>query len=385
MNHVRRDLIHAMYVVPPGGCGLVSGQVRRDLLISLAQSGNIRLLDRNGDDLGSDFQWHSHDDERVLVSPRDQQMILHAVAKMNAELKDREPEKERLRQQQRKEEEERRKQERSEQRKARLKQTDPHCPYKTLKAAYADGWVDLNSDHYDGERLLLKGHMLVRHATNTEQERKRSEKLYVYKTTLSKVYGLTPRMIEELEPPDDYCVNPHYKSGPPANLFLIERVEAWIDEHEDEVEKARASRAKRSAAGKAVHDSKRAKRFQVAEEWARTVAISISSPLPGTLLADAHKYFAVRGDEDCLTEKGLHAYVRHRKTNYESLLREMYRNEFSSELYAPLRKRVDAVVMAALIDWKQRKPDARHESSCGVDRAGESGNALTVPRNDDDR
>jgi hypothetical protein len=36
--------------------------------------------------------------------------------------------------------------------------------WKTLKAAYADGWHDLRPEQYDGDRLLLKGHVLVRNA-----------------------------------------------------------------------------------------------------------------------------------------------------------------------------------------------------------------------------
>jgi hypothetical protein len=63
-----------------------------------------------------------------------------------------------------------------EERKAALKQTDPNSPYKTLKAAYADGWTDLREEQYAGDRLLLKGHMLVRHAkvavSKTEWERR---------------------------------------------------------------------------------------------------------------------------------------------------------------------------------------------------------------------
>jgi hypothetical protein len=183
------------------------------------------------------------------------------------------------------------------------------------------------------------------------------EKLYVYKTTLRTVYGLTPRMIEELDPPDKYCDNPHRPSGPLANLYLIERVEAWIDEHNEEVAKARASRARRSAAAKAVHDKKRAERFQAAADWVRGLAIRVHSPLPKTLLEDAHRCYTLRGDADCLNEKGLHAYCRHRLTNYEALLRELYQNEFSGDLYPILRERVDAVVTAALLEFKKGMGD----------------------------
>jgi hypothetical protein len=43
--------------------------------------------------------------------------------------------------------------------------TNPECPYKTLKDAYADGWHKAQPEEYGGERILLMGHPLVR---NTE-------------------------------------------------------------------------------------------------------------------------------------------------------------------------------------------------------------------------
>lgn len=38
------------------------------------------------------------------------------------------------------------------------------CPYRTLKAAYKDGWVEERAEHYNGETLHLKGHELTRNA-----------------------------------------------------------------------------------------------------------------------------------------------------------------------------------------------------------------------------
>jgi hypothetical protein len=42
--------------------------------------------------------------------------------------------------------------------------SDPCCPYKTLKAAYADGWHGERPEEYGGERVRLRGHTLVRNA-----------------------------------------------------------------------------------------------------------------------------------------------------------------------------------------------------------------------------
>lgn len=179
------------------------------------------------------------------------------------------------------------------------------------------------------------------------------KKKYVYKSTLSKVYALTPSMIEELGEPDELCDNPHWKSGPYyASLYLIERVEAWIEANQERVEKAKATRAKRSAAMKVVHDKKRAERWEKAQKWVAGLAVSVDHPLPGTLLDDARKRYCFAGHADPLNEKGLHAFVRHWRTNYETLLRELYQQEFSQELYPLLRKRVDEVVRRALAEWK---------------------------------
>ncbi len=188
------------------------------------------------------------------------------------------------------------------------------------------------------------------------------EKRYVYKSTLSKVYGLTPRMIYELGEPDETCDNPYYQNGAPASLYLIERVESWVEANKERVAKARESRARRSAATKEAHarrkalyEKERAEMLKKAEERVRGMEIVVKRPLPETLLEDAQERFRFRGNPDPLTEKGLHAHVRHRLTNYEALLRELHTWEFSWELYSVLRKRVDAVVKDALAEWQHTR------------------------------
>src|SRR5690349_1630057 len=104
------------------------------------------------------------------------------------------------------------------------------------------------------------------HMTNTVRDSAPTsrEKQFVYKSTLSKGYGLTPAMIEELGEPDKLCDNPHWSSGPPASLYRVKRVEAWIEGNEERVERARASRVRRSAAGTAVQEMKRGERHRQA-------------------------------------------------------------------------------------------------------------------------
>jgi hypothetical protein len=159
-------------------------------------------------------------------------------------------------------------------------------------------------------------------------------------------------MVEELYPPDQYRDNPHYPSGPLASLYRIDRIEAWVEQNQGRLHRARLSRAKRSAATKAAHDRKRAARWQAATEWVQGLTIEVERPLPGTLFEDAGKCYGMRGDVDCLAERGLHAYLRHRLSNYDALLRQVYGQEFSQDLYPLLRERVDGRVAEALLEWK---------------------------------
>ena len=172
------------------------------------------------------------------------------------------------------------------------------------------------------------------------------KKLNIYKSTLSEVYGLTPSMIQELGEPDRYCDNPNYKCGPPASLYLVERVEAWIEQNRERVEKARLTRTKRSEAMRALHARKRAERWEKAKEWVASVAITVETPFPETFLDHARRF------NKFTAAKGLRSYVRHQLTNYETLLRQVNDEEFSGDLYPLLRERVDAAVANALDSWE---------------------------------
>lgn len=181
-----------------------------------------------------------------------------------------------------------------------------------------------------------------------------SEKEFVYKSTLSRVYGLTPSMIEELEPPDLLVDNPHYKNAAPGCLFRIERVESWIEQHEDRVAKARASREKRAAAKRQVQERRRNDERSRAMKWLESVPLSVES-LPLALLDKADKHYKFAADFDFATDKGLRAYVRHHQSNYHSLLQELrgFDGWLAHELYPILRKRIDAAVEAGLTDWNK--------------------------------
>ena len=61
---------------------------------------------------------------------------------------------------------------------------------------------------------------------------------YITKSTVKGDYGLTDSMIKELGEPDKIKPNPHYRSaGAPMQLYLRERVEKWVAENRDRIEK----------------------------------------------------------------------------------------------------------------------------------------------------
>ncbi len=315
-------------------------------LRTLANGCVIRLLDAEGNpfDLESVRNGTAHFD-RWFVTEHDVQVIELKIeeetVRVNANVQ------EKLLQQEEQERQEREEAERRKWQRAELKAAGlwDHPQYKTLKSAYADGWHKRKKNEDGGEEITFRGRTLVR---NTKRIR------YVYKITLNKVYGLTPSMIDELGEPDEYCDNPHWSSGPSANLYLIERVERWIEENQERVAKARASRVNRSAAMTAVQAKKRTERWEKAQEWVNGLTISVNRPLPPTLLADARKSYTIPDGVDLLSTKALYAHARHRETNYEELLQELYQQEFCNDLYSLLRKRIDPAVNEAVVEWHAR-------------------------------
>lgn len=189
------------------------------------------------------------------------------------------------------------------------------------------------------------------------------EKHYVYKTTLRKVYGMTPKMIEELGEADKYVTNPNWKTGPyEASLYLIERVEAWVEENQDRLVKAKASRAIRSAAMKAVHKEKQEQRRREEQErlrkgraWADKVEVVVKRPLPKTLLVDARRYKDFGRTVVAPDDRKLRNHVRHKYTNYHLLLHEIGPWEVRGEVYEHLRKRLDAIVEEVVVEWEQQQ------------------------------
>jgi hypothetical protein len=181
------------------------------------------------------------------------------------------------------------------------------------------------------------------------------EKTYAYKKALTKVYGLTPRMIEELGEPDAYDENPHYRRGPEAKLYLIKRVETWVEANRDRVEKAKANRAKRSEAIRAAREEKRRQRWDEASRSVEEVSFHLERPLPVTLLDDARKWYQFPREGDPLESNALRAYVRHHLTNFKTFHQKLLWSPFRRELRQRLRERADEFVNRALADWKDEQ------------------------------
>jgi hypothetical protein len=86
---------------------------------------------------------------------------------------------------------------------------------KTIKQAKEAGFKLLTPEDRGGERLIIKGKEYIRNGEKAK---------YVYKSTLKKEFGFTDSIIKELGEPDKLVANPHYRSGPKSQLYLLEKV-----------------------------------------------------------------------------------------------------------------------------------------------------------------
>lgn len=202
---------------------------------------------------------------------------------------------------------------------------------------------------------------------------------YVYKSTLRNEYGLTPSMIDELGGPDDFCENPHYANAAPGCLYLVSRVEAWVDANLERLEKAKELRAKRSEAAKAAHARRVAKKVAAKErqraewrervkrrtdkvkEWLAGASIVVQASFPATMVIEARNYHRIPAEKDYREGKWLCSYARVFHSNYR-LLRQQLIQDFggtADNLFLELeylRKRVDSKVKEALAVWQEIGP-----------------------------
>jgi hypothetical protein len=83
-------------------------------------------------------------------------------ARLAAEREAQRPERERREAEQRRQQEEQGRAHAAFLRKWRANATDPDCPYKSIKEAKSDGWMNMRDAFYAGEMLLIKGHRLTK-------------------------------------------------------------------------------------------------------------------------------------------------------------------------------------------------------------------------------
>jgi hypothetical protein len=188
----------------------------------------------------------------------------------------------------------------------------------------------------------------------------RSTTQYVYKTTLAKTYGLTPKLIALLGPADKEVPNRHHRSGPPSLLYAVDRVEQFVTEHAAEVADAASRRKARSESAARGVVTKTTKLIDGIDEIGLTW-----SELPRkyqTLLDRAASHAVARYGAAAHTPgyAGVVATVRHEFTNYDELLRLIHGKVGSSAAYESIRSRLDDEIEAKLAE---RYPRVLHDAA----------------------
>ena len=190
-------------------------------------------------------------------------------------------------------------------------------------------------------------------ATNT------TKKAYMCASAISGSYGLSDRWMARLGEPDKTAYNYNHAGGRDKKLYLVARVEAFLEAHADEYAAAQQERAKRSAAARGA--SERAAAAQV--EWARTVPIT-HEPWPSDLDAACREHLAGIGMPGAApNERHILNMLRHVYTDYHGLLRQNAGRVGCWQAYSVVKERVNAEITERLAGAALRgdasSPDAR--------------------------
>ena len=181
-----------------------------------------------------------------------------------------------------------------------------------------------------------------------------AEPAMVYKSTLKSRYGLTDKLVRLLGDPDKTVSNPHYRSGPPSGLYLVDRVDKFVAEHRAELAEAEARRSMRQDAARQAVRTK----VRKVVEYAENVSLVVL-PLPKTWeelerIAASHAYDRYGADAREPGWHGIVATVRHEFTNYHEVLAAFDgkvgagRVFGGSPAYNALRRRLDDEVVRAI-------------------------------------
>lgn len=164
--------------------------------------------------------------------------------------------------------------------------------------------------------------------------------VFIAKSTVKEKYFLSDSWLNKLGEPDNTVPNPHHRSGPPRRLYLEERVIRFIEDNREEYDAWLQKRSRLSTAQKYVAKVKHDKTVF----WAQNVEIRVHK-LPADLIVAAQRHFEQNAlerddfgfDEGKVNFRGVMAYVRHQKSNYDALwqsLKEMYGRQDAFDVLA---------------------------------------------------
>lgn len=142
----------------------------------------------------------------------------------------------------------------------------------------------------------------------------------IYTATIKRLYKLPESWIKRLGNPDEYVTNPHYRTGPKAQLFSRLRVELLIEENAEEYQKMLERSEKRRENMTVVMQKKKTDLV----DWARNVPINIGSFQRRKIEEEANEYFSMCNEDFTVANRnGIVSYLRHNYTNYEILMNKI--------------------------------------------------------------
>ncbi len=171
------------------------------------------------------------------------------------------------------------------------------------------------------------------------------------KATLRKRFGLTRSLIAELGEPDLHTDNPNRRSGPPAGLYAVPRVEAFLRQHREALEAAEQQRGRRKAA--AARGAETRHRRAVAKLQAEP--LELTRPLPSRLrvmVERAGNFVAAQGEPDVgpVGPREVRETVAEVYTNYPQLLDKFALRHGEGSDCEALRRRLGADVERLLAE-----------------------------------
>lgn len=153
---------------------------------------------------------------------------------------------------------------------------------------------------------------------------------YVTLSGLKTEYGLTDKLIKSIGAPNAIQTNPYYKNASPTKLYLKERINCWISEHQKEIV---AAQVRKDAANKAANTKRRLGRTVVAKVVQGLKLRPIGTPKSVERQAREFFFSMYEDFNGEVTEKGKCAFIRHNFTNYEEILSVVKGKVGASELY----------------------------------------------------